>query len=243
MRRTLAASLLIAAASLAAGCGRDRVEDAGPKVTRSFPVGDFAKLEVAGSYDVSVRTGGKPGVSVTGPERIVDQLVVEVEGDELQIHPKKDGLFGGGIRWRSHDKVTVAVTVPQLTAATIAGSGDVSVDKIGGNSFDGSIAGSGSLTLPSVNVKSLTLDIAGSGGVNAGGKAAKGKISIAGSGSVDAAALDYGDVDISIAGSGDVSARATGNAVIDLMGSGDVRLTGGAKCKVSKMGSGNANCS
>lgn len=241
--RPLLAAALIAAAAIAAGCARDRVEEAGPQTSRSFPVGNFAKLEVAGSYDVRVRTGGKPGVSVTGPANVIDQMVVEVKGDELKIHPKRDGAFSRGIRFGRHAPVTVEVSAPSLSAATIAGSGDISIDRVTGAVFDGAIAGSGSLALSAIEVETLKLSIAGSGGVSGTGKAVTGDYSIAGSGDLDVSKVAHRDLDVSIAGSGDVRAQASGNADISIMGSGNVTVTGGAKCKISKMGSGTANCS
>lgn len=82
----------IAAATLAtAGCGQSRAEDGGPTVQRSYQVGNFQRIEVAGPYDVDVRTGAKPSVSATGPEKLLEQLVVEVKGDRLVIHTEKHG--------------------------------------------------------------------------------------------------------------------------------------------------------
>lgn len=242
--RLLAPTLLVlAAAASSAGCTHERIQDAGPKTTRAFPVGNFSGIEVAGSYDVRVRTGGKPGVTVTGPQNILDHMVVEVDGNELQIHPKKDGMFGHRFQWGSHDKVVVDVTAPSIEKASIAGSGDVAIDKVAGNSFDGSIAGSGSLGLASINVQSLKLSIAGSGDVSGSGKAVSANHSIAGSGSIELGNVTTQDLKVSIAGSGDVVTKATGTADISIMGSGDVTVTGGAKCNVHKMGSGSANCS
>jgi len=241
--RLLAPTLLvIAAAASSAGCTHERIEDAGPKTTRAFPVGDFSQIAVAGSYDVRVRTGGKPGVTVTGPKNILDHMEVEVDGNRLEIHPKKE-TWGHRIQWGSHDKVMVDVTAPSIEKASIAGSGDVAIDKVAGNSFDGSIAGSGSLGLGSIDVKALKLSIAGSGDVTGSGKAVSADHSIAGSGSIELGKVTTQDLNVSIAGSGDVVTMATGTAKISIMGSGDVTVTGGAKCDVHKMGSGSANCS
>ena len=243
MRRPIQVLLAATAGATAvAACGMNRSEEGGPETTRAFPVGDFSSIEVAGPYDVRVRTGGKPGVSVKGPEKILDRMVVEVDGGELQIRSKKTGLFGNK-SWGSHSSVVVEVTAPSLEGAAIAGSGDMTVDQVKGAEFKGAIAGSGSLSVGALEVQKLKLSIAGSGDINAAGTAAEAKYSIAGSGSVKAAKLDAQALKVSIAGSGDVAAHSAGTADIDLMGSGNVTVTGGAKCTVSKMGSGSANCS
>ena len=98
-------------------------EGAGPTVSRNYQVGNFHELEVAGPYDVQVRTGGNPGVSASGGEKLLERTVVEVRGDKLVIRPEEQhGWFHFG--WGSRGKATFTVKVPQLSGATIAGSGD-----------------------------------------------------------------------------------------------------------------------
>lgn len=240
MRRPIAIALLAAAAGLAA-CAHERTEDAGPQVARNYPVGNFSKVEVAGPYDVRITTGAKPAVSATGPENVLDRLLIEVKGDTLQIHPKKDGFVG--MNFRHHDPVVIEVSAQTLAAAAIAGSGDIVIDKVKGDTFKAGIAGSGSLNVGSIDVKRLEASIGGSGDVQGAGKATSAKYSIAGSGDINFGAVQTVDSEISVAGSGNVEAQASGTAKVSIVGSGDVRVTGGAKCDVSKMGSGDVTCS
>ena len=235
---------IVAGAIASSGCARDRGESPGPPTTRNYQVGAFERLEVAGPYDVTVATGSAPSVQATGGERAIEKMVVEVENGTLKIHPKKRN--GMSFNWSSHrgPPVKLTVTVPSLSAAEIAGSGDINVNKVAGDSFEGGIAGSGNLRLGEVNVKRLKAEIAGSGAFNAGtGRATVADYEIAGSGDIQAGGLVAETASVSIAGSGNVAAQATGTASVDIAGSGDVRLTGGAKCSISKAGSGNVDCS
>jgi hypothetical protein len=240
MRKSVAA--VIAASAAVAGC-QVHAQDGGPTVSRNYQVGNFQRIEVAGPYDVEVRTGGKPGVSAKGSEKLLERTLVEVRGDRLVIHPQEhNGFFHFG--WSSHGKAHFTVTVPQLSGATIAGSGDIRVDKVQGQRFEGTVAGSGGIDVAAMDVQALKLSIAGSGGVKAGsGKAQSAEYEIAGSGDVDAGAIATQQVKVSIAGSGGVKAHASGTADVSIMGSGDVDVSGGAKCSVSKAGSGNVRCS
>jgi len=237
----LASLIAIAAAAVAAACGQTRAEDGGASVQRNYPVGGFQRIEVAGPYDVEVRTGSAPSVSASGPEELIERLVVEVEGDRLLIRPRKES----GFNWsRSRGTARVQVTAPMLRAASIAGSGGIAVDRISGDRFEGSIAGSGDLRLGSIEVQSLKLAIGGSGDVQArAGRTRSAEYSIAGSGGIEAQGVRADTASISIAGSGSVNGQATGNAQVRIMGSGDVSLSGGAKCTISKMGSGDVRCS
>lgn len=242
MRKPFAIAILATAALTASACTRERTEDAGPMGAKNFAVGNFTKLTIAGPYDVTVRTGGQPAVSAKGPQNVLDHLVVEVDGDELEIHPEKKNGWSG-MRWRGSDKVTLEITVPMINEATVAGSGGVRIDKLNGNKFEGTVAGSGDLDLGGVDVGELEVSLAGSGSLRAAGKARTAEYSIAGSGDIEAGNLISEILKVSIAGSGGVRANATKAGSVTIMGSGDVTVTGGAKCDVHKMGSGSVNCS
>ena len=236
----IAATALLASACSWSHSDNHESRDAGPATTRSYQVGAFDRISVAGPYEVSVATGGQPGVTASGGEAILAETEILVENGKLKIRPKKKN----GIHWNwgRDGKVMIKVSTAALQGAEIAGSGDIVVDRVAGN-FDGEVAGSGNLHLAKVEGGKIDLSIAGSGGVRAVGKAEALDVSIAGSGDVDTTALDVVAADISIAGSGNVRARATGTADVAIMGSGDVEVTGGAKCDVSKHGSGNVRCS
>ena len=240
MHKAIAAGLL-AAAMATSGCARSQAP--GPVVERNFQVGGFDRLELAGAYEATVRTGSAPSVRAKGGQNLLDQLVVEVKGGTLEIHPRERHGFHWG--WGGHhDKVELTITVPALRAAELAGSGGIHIDHVTGDSFEGSVAGSGDLNVDRVEVANLKIGIAGSGDAKAAaGSARSVKYDIAGSGGIDAKGVAAEDASVSIAGSGDVSAHATKTAKVDIAGSGDVDLTGGAKCTISKMGSGDVRCS
>jgi hypothetical protein len=234
---------IAAAAVASAGCGRTHAEDGGPMVQRSYQVGNFSEVEVAGPFDVTIHTGTAPSVNAHGNQKLLDRLVVEVKGDKLVIHPEQHhGFFNWG--WGPSGKADIAITVPSINAATLAGSGGISIDKVQGDRFEGQIAGSGNLRVDNLDVGELKLGIAGSGSARAlAGKAATAEYEIMGSGGVDAGGVATNGVKVTVAGSGDVKANASGTAKVDIMGSGDVTVTGGAKCDISKAGSGDVRCS
>jgi len=242
MRKSIAAAVIAASAATSA-CGQTRVEGSGSTVSRNYQVGNFHEIEVAGPYDVDVRTGANPGASATGSQNLLDKTVVEVRGDKLVIHPQESKSWFH-LGWSSHGKARFSVTVPELKGATIAGSGDIRVDKVRGDRFEGTVAGSGGLGVGAMDVQSLKIAIAGSGDAKAGqGRTQSAEYEIAGSGGIDAGGIAAQTAKVSIAGSGSIKAQASGTADVSIMGSGDVAVTGGAKCSVSKSGSGDVRCS
>ena len=230
---------LAAVGLLATGChvGAGAEErDPGPEASRTYQVGAFDKVAVAGPYEVNVITGAQGGVSAKGGSNLLDETDVVVEDGTLKIKPKKHKHFS----WHN-GKAVFTVNAAALRGAAIAGSGGITVDKVAGD-FDGDVAGSGDLKLASVAGGAIKLSIAGSGGVDAAGKADSVDISIAGSGDVRASGLASRTADVSIAGSGNVAANASESADVSIMGSGDVDISGGANCSVSKAGSGDVRC-
>jgi hypothetical protein len=232
----------VAAVAAVAGCTQARSENGGPTVERSYAVGDFDRIDLAGNYDVTVHTGAKPGVQARGSEKVMERLVVEVRDGVLVIEPRKTQGFNW--KWTNHGKVTLNVTVPSLRGAQLGGAGDVRIDEVKGDRFDGAIAGSGDLSVERIEVGALTMGISGAGSAKLGtGKARTAEYEIVGSGGIDAKGIAAETASVSIMGAGDVQANAARTAAVNIMGSGDVDVTGGAKCTVSKAGAGDVRCS
>jgi hypothetical protein len=239
--------MMIAAVPLAAcsigASGHDStpgVAGTGSGTTRTFAVSDFTGIDLRGADDVDVRVGTGFSVRAEGPAKELDRLKIARDGDTLRIGRIDDRGFHWG---RGSDaKVTVYVTMPRIVDAGITGSGDLSIDRVEGQDFNGATAGSGSLKVAALSVQNAKLDVAGSGNMALAGAARRLSVSIAGPGDVDAGKVKADTADVSIAGSGGVRADVTGTAKVSLMGSGDVDLGASAKCSVTKIGSGNVRC-
>ena len=233
-----------AAASLAA-CGyganaseAEAADSSGANGNRTYAVGEFSKIEVAGPYKVEVTTGGATAVSATGDEKLLEQTEVVIKGDTLIIKPIKK------LRWtwgKNGGKATFKVSTAMLNGAGIAGSGNILVDKVEGD-FDGEIAGSGNIEVAAMRAGRASMEIAGSGNLRYSGTADEINIEIAGSGNAEASALSARTGSVEIAGSGNVDANISESADVEIVGSGDVTITGGAKCTVSKVGGGRVKC-
>ena len=200
---------------------------AGPTVSRNYQVGKFQKIEVAGPYEVQVRTGANPSVSANGSEKLLERTVVEVKGDKLLIRPEESkGWFHFG--WSTHGKANFTVTVPQLSGATIAGSGGIKVDKVQGDRFEGTVAGSGGLDVgasrrPDAQARDRRVGQR-QGGIGQGAVGAT--MTSPGRATSTPRGVQTQQAKVSIAGSGSVKAHATGTADVSIMGSGDVDVIG-----------------
>jgi len=232
MIRLAAAATAAAAAALLAGPAF--------AAERSYPVGSFDRIALEGSPEVSVTTGRAASVRATGDADALDHLDVRVDNATLKIGHKREGWNWS---WSSHPRIRFVVTVPALRAVDVAGSGDVSVDRVRGHEFAANIAGSGSLTLAALDADTTSFNVSGSGTVTAAGRCGTGSAKVSGSGELKLAALRCTALSAAVAGSGSIDAFATGSATLATMGSGDITLTGGARCTTSTAGSGRVRCS
>lgn len=199
---------------------------------------EFDSVSLRGPDNVVIELGEEYNIRTGGGDEVVDRLEFEIRRDTLRIGRESNrGISISG------DAATVYITMPALNGATIAGSGDMRIDRAESAEFEASIAGSGSMEIAALEAERAEFDIAGSGDMRVAGTVTDLEIGIAGSGDIEAAALRTERADIDIAGSGNVDLYATGQVRGSLIGSGDVRVTGGAECQSSAIGSGRLRCS
>jgi Putative auto-transporter adhesin, head GIN domain len=207
---------------------------------RSFPVGSFAAVSLEGPDNVHVVRGALAPVTASGKASVLDKLAIRVEGNTLKIGRKPGRAWSMG--WNNDDDVSITVTVPDVRAVAVAGSGNMIVDKVERDNFNGSVAGSGDLKIAALRVKSLVLAASGSGNLDAAGNTQDAVMNVRGSGDVDAKGLSSKRAAISVGGSGNLHTTVTESATIAVSGSGDVDVRGTSRCAISKSGSGEATC-
>ena len=201
-------------------------------------VAAFTELEASGPDNIVFVTGDAFSVKAIGDAEALKNLRYRVKDGTIRIGRVKERIFGSGRKG-----VTITVTAPRLSDASLAGSGSFTADNMTGDKVTLESAGSGSLSVAAITAKSLKSELAGSGDVVLGGKVDRAEYSIAGSGNIDAVKMASTDAEVSIAGSGNVKLTATGKVDASIAGSGSIDVAGGAKCTSSTMGSGKISCS
>ena len=254
MRNWTMAALPLALAMTIAGCngadhkdgerpGKDEksaATDAGPMATRTYALTGFTGVKVAGPDDVTIRRGDTFSISAKGPQAVIDELDIVVDGQTLSIGRQRPGFSFSS---RDHEDVEIAITMPRLIAVRLTGSGSIDADSVDGDAVEAAVTGSGDLKITKLNGKSAEISVSGSGDIEiAGGAIGAGEFGVTGSGDIDADGLVAQTLDVSVTGSGNVEAQATGKADVSILGSGDVTLSGGASCSARQLGSGSVTC-
>ena len=168
-----------------------------PNATREIAWTGGEDLAIALPADVVFTQGPTAKLTVTGPKRVVDRVIVE--DGKLRFA----GRHGG--RWGLHDaRLQVAVSSPDT------------------HSF--SLAGSPNLRIADFKQDRLRVAIMGSGDVTGAGQAKRVDVAIFGSGDANLAGVAAEEADVKIMGSGDASVAPRDYADVAIFGSGDVDL-------------------
>ena len=189
MKSRLLISAFIVAISLTTGFSNGQTVE---KETRNLS--GFTKVNFGVSGDLYINIGSEFKVVLEGEKSLLEEIETEVSGSKLVI--KKDN-------WHSHgnEKVTVYITMPELTGLGVSGSGKAEIkDAVKAEDLDFSVSGSGRIVTADLALGKLNVGISGSGDVIIGGsgEAASADVSISGSGNYSGESLKIANADFSI---------------------------------------------
>lgn len=213
--------------------GGKRVTGNGNVTSQQRTITGFNAVEVQGSINVYVSQGADYAVRVEAEENLMDYIVVEKEGDELEVRFKRNTNI------RTKRPVNVYVTAPAYTSLAVSGSGNlISQTKItNASQLDIDISGSGDANLE-VDAPEINAEISGSGTAVLKGMTRTFNGDIAGSGELKAYNLLSERSDIEVAGSGDAEVYASKQLDISVAGSGNINYKGNPSINKSIAGSG-----
>ncbi len=179
--------------------GKNSIRGSGVSKTETRTIGDFKKVQVNGSCDVSVSVGKAAGLTITADDNLLEYVVTEVRDGTLVVE-MKSGSYSPSVHMKAY------ATAPSLESLAIHGSADADVSGLSGDRFE--------------------LSIEGSGDAKASGKVGAVVAKIAGSGDINASNVEARDATVEVSGSGDVEVWATESLTVSIAGSGDVGYKG-----------------
>lgn len=217
MKRVLAVSaviLLSAGAAVAAdrttSFSKQMLQGSGKviKTTRALPL--FDRVQLDGGADVQVVRGATPSAIVETDDNLMEHVLTKVAGKTLVISVDKP--------YRSRTGISISLVVPSLQSFELRSSGNVIAKDLQGKEF--------------------AFETQGSGDAKLFGKVENLRLSIQGSGDVDATQLETADARADIQGSGNINLFATKSLDASIQGSGDIQYKGNATVRKHIQGSG-----
>jgi hypothetical protein len=205
------------------------------KVTRN--TGNFKGVALSGSMEVVVTKGSSYSVVVEADDNLQEHIRTEVRDNVLRI-----GTRTPKMSWISSNQITVYVTLPELSSASVSGSGNLRSDDlfISKGGMDVHVSGSGNCKL-NIQANKLEAGISGSGNITIKGNADESIVRLSGSGSYKGLDMDTKAAEVHISGSGRVETTVNGKLDAHISGSGGVRYKGNASLNVRTSGSGRVN--
>jgi Putative auto-transporter adhesin, head GIN domain len=174
-------------------------QGSGVPATQTRDVSRFRRVDLAGSNNVVIRVGGEQTMVVRADDNLLDRVTTEVRSGELVI-ANTPGSF------TTRSPMSVEITIPELDALTLAGSGNIVVDGI--------------------DTPSLTVSLPGSGTLTGSGTATRLDVTVGGSGVVQLTRLVANDARAVVSGSGSVFVTATRALDASVSGSGAILYAG-----------------
>ncbi len=205
--------------------------------TRS--VDSFTKLSFRVPGKLYLKQGSPQKVELEGPKDLLKEIETEVDGGRLIVGKEGKWMNWG---WGDNDRIIAYVTVKDIEAISVSGSGDVlGQGKFTSGDLDLNVSGSGSLQIEADASGKMEGNVSGSGELIVKGSCTSFESDVSGSGEVSLSATIRQGADFGVSGSGKIRAEGTVKEVkTHISGSGKV-LAGNLeadKCEVRISGSG-----
>jgi len=207
---------------------------------RRFTVTDFDKVQVDGPFEVILTTGKAASAMASGDLQALDRVSVETIGRTLRVKPNRSAW--GGYPGEGPGPVRITLSAHEIRSATVTGPGKLSIDRVKAMRVDLGLSGSGSISVTRLEADVAGVDLIGSGTIEIGGAVKSLRVTVQGSGDLNAQRLTVQDAQIFSETSGTVDLIVKNSAKLRSAGSGDIFVAGTPACTVEAIGSGRVVC-
>jgi hypothetical protein len=177
-----------------------KTNGAGSIVSESRDVSGFDEVELRGFGNLSIEQTGGESLTVEAEEDVLPKLATEVVNGRLIIGPEP------GTTVRTTGPIDYELTVENLNALEVSGSGNVQAEGI--------------------ETDRLAVTVGGAGNVKIGGEADEQEVNVSGSGVYRAEDLESREAKVGVAGAGSAIVNASEELDADVGGAGSVEYVG-----------------
>ncbi|MDI1255749.1 MAG: DUF2807 domain-containing protein [Flavobacterium sp.] len=196
-------------------------------------IGNYTKLYVKGSFDVTLVQGKTEATITTSDKSILESVKIEISDNVLNIYMDDH-------KWKNYGDIKIELPYQNLNEIHLNGSGSIAADgAINSDNIKVIVSGSGDIAL-TINAKNAVGELTGSGDLTLGGMTTNFEGKVIGSGDLKASRFKAENTLIEVSGSGDANVYASENIKARVVGSGDIKYAGNPKkedTKVSGSGS------
>ncbi len=200
-------------------------------------VSTFSEIALNVPAKLYLEQGSEQSVRIVASSSTLEEIITEVKGRRLIIRfPNKTKFF----RDFKPGKIEIYISVPEVDALSVSGSGDIMAKKLKSRIIDMAISGSGNIEVDRLNSERAKASISGSGNISVGGDGVANElaVSISGSGNFDGEDFEAEEVTVHTSGSGNCKVYSNGSIKARIAGSGSIYYGGNPSIDTAIAGSG-----
>lgn len=197
----------------------------------------FSEIGLNIAAKLYLEQGSKQSVRIVAKSSTLKDIITEVKNQKLIIRFPNKNIFKRNL---DQGKITIYITVPDVNALGVSGSGDIIVEELEARILDLAVSGSGNISIDELDTEKVKASISGSGNISLGndGVAEELSVSISGSGNFSGKQFEAEKVTIRTSGSGNCTVTSNGSIKASIAGSGSVYYRGNPSIDASVAGSG-----
>ncbi len=197
----------------------------------------FSEISLGIEAKLYLTQGSSQSVRVVAKSSTLEDIITEVKNRKLTIRFPNKNIFK---RNYNPGKIDIYITVPDISALGVSGSGNIIIEDLESRILDLSVSGSGDIDIDDLDTEKLKASISGSGNISVGegGIAEELSVSISGSGNFSGKQFEADKVTVRTSGSGNCSVTSNGSIKASIAGSGNIYYSGNPSIDASVAGSG-----
>jgi len=210
------AALFLAGCSVITG---PSITGSGNLVTKQYPLTNFTGVSAGSVFDVTVKPGAAPGVSVTVDDNLVEYLDVSTSGERLNLHLKSNTNVRNAT-------LKAVVTVPELTSLDLSGASKGHVEGCRSTkALDIDLSGASHLE-GELESGDMHMGISGASRADLKGTAGNLRLNVSGASHADLEQLQIKDANVDADGASHATVRPSGKLQARASGASSVQYAG-----------------
>lgn len=190
----------------------DNTSESNSVTSEQRDVSGFEEVELRGMGNLSIRQADSESLTVEAEEDVLPKIKTKVKNNRLIIRPKRNTTIN------TTEPINYELTVKNLSALEVSGSGDVEAEGI--------------------RTDELAVTINGTGEVEISGEADSQNVDVSGSGDYQAEDLESREVTVDVEGSGSATVNASDELDAEVSGSGSIEYIGDPTVRQDVSGAG-----
>ena len=208
--------------------------------TKRFGLTSYDRIEVRGDMIVDIAPSNRISAIAEGSRTSLETLDMVVVGRVLRVSQRSTGAYGP--RRAADGPLRIRLTAQNLASVDLRGSGQVRAVGLRGREVIVRLEGAGTIAATVPAGLAVSTRVEGPGTISLSGRSQSLRAIVAGSGAVDASALQVRDLIVHSNGTGISRFAASGRADITAIGAAGVDVVGAPRCTVNNAGAGTVSC-